>query len=71
MVTITLYECDLCYLVQDFYSLSKLLGGGGSPPLVSATAIRLRRAFSVFAERNFFSYLYPNFYSERNFYSKL
>ena len=53
---------------------TKLLGGGGgggSPPLVSATAIRLRRAFSVFAERNFFSYLYPNFYSERNFYSKL
>jgi hypothetical protein len=39
---ITLYECDLCYLVQDFYSLSKLLGGGGggggdSDPLVSAT----------------------------------
>jgi hypothetical protein len=28
MMTITLYECDLCYLVQDFYSLSKLLGGG-------------------------------------------
>jgi hypothetical protein len=24
----TLYECDSCYLVQDFYSLSKLLGGG-------------------------------------------
>ena len=41
-MTITLYECDLCYLVQDFYSLSKLLGGGGSPPLalplVSAAA---------------------------------
>ena len=29
MTTITLYECDSCYLVQDFYSLSKLLGGGG------------------------------------------
>jgi hypothetical protein len=28
MTTITLYECDSCYLVQDFYSLSKLLGGG-------------------------------------------
>jgi hypothetical protein len=26
-----LYECDLCYLVQDFYNLSKLLGGGGGP----------------------------------------
>jgi hypothetical protein len=31
MITITLYECDLCYLVQDFYSLSKLLGGSGPP----------------------------------------
>jgi hypothetical protein len=31
-MTITLYECDLCYLVQDFYSLSKLLGGGGLAP---------------------------------------
>jgi hypothetical protein len=30
-------QCDLCYLVQDFYSLSKLLVGLG-PPLVSATA---------------------------------
>ena len=29
MMTIMLYECDLCYLVQDFYSLSKLLGGRG------------------------------------------
>jgi hypothetical protein len=42
MMTITLYECDLCDLVQDFYSLSKLLGGGGltppsPPPLVSTT----------------------------------
>jgi hypothetical protein len=27
MMTITLYECDLCYLVQDFCSLSKLLRG--------------------------------------------
>ena len=36
MMTITLYECDLCFLVQDFYSLSKLLGGGGGlgPPSV-------------------------------------
>jgi hypothetical protein len=24
MMTITLYKCDLCYLVQDFCSLSKL-----------------------------------------------
>jgi hypothetical protein len=46
-------------------------GRGGARPLVSATAIRLRRAFSVFAERNCFSYLYPNFYSEKNFDSKL
>jgi hypothetical protein len=30
MTTITLYECDLCYLVQEFYSLSKLLGGRGA-----------------------------------------
>ena len=41
-----LYECDLCYLVQDFYSLSKLLGGGARaplppPPLVSATESKL------------------------------
>ena len=40
MITIRLYECDLCYLVQDFYSLSKLLcvwGGGGGASPVSAT----------------------------------
>jgi hypothetical protein len=29
MTTITLYECDLCYLVQDFHSISKLFWGGG------------------------------------------
>ena len=46
MMTITLYECDLFHLVQDFYSLSKSLGGGGglrgiggALPPVSTTAL--------------------------------
>jgi hypothetical protein len=36
-----LYECDLCYLVQDFIVFQNYSGGGLDPlaptPLVSAT----------------------------------
>ena len=39
-MTITLYEYDLCYLVQDFVKF-KIIGGGGlGPLLVSATGAR-------------------------------
>jgi hypothetical protein len=46
MTTITLYDCDLCYLVQDSF---KIIGGGegSGPPSPHPRSVRHRLAETV------------------------